>query len=183
MPKKPSKPHDEFFKATFSRVKVAREYLQKMLSPALLEVLDLKKLKRVNGSYVSPTLREFFTDVVYECPLKENELKICISILFEHKSSPEKYPHFQLLRYMLDAWEEQIKQKIPLTPFVPTIIYHGEENWINSLYRSVNYQKKRRRRNKQGIVITGKYYLGKKEQLCYSKSIPITPKAARSARS
>ena len=130
MPKKPSKPHDEFFKATFSRVKVAREYLQKMLSPALLQVLDLKKLKRVNGSYVSPTLREFFTDVVYECPLKDNELKICISILFEHKSSPEKYPHFQLLRYMLDAWEEQIKQKAPLTPFVPTIIYHGEENWI-----------------------------------------------------
>lgn len=130
MPKKPSKPHDEFFKATFSRVKVAREYLQKMLSPALLEVLDLKKLKRVNGSYVSPTLREFFTDVVYECPLKDSELKICTSILFEHKSSPEKYPHFQLLRYMLDAWEEQIKQKAPLTPFVPTIIYHGEENWI-----------------------------------------------------
>ena len=130
MPKKPSKPHDEFFKATFSRVKVAREYLQKMLSPALLQVLDLKKLKRVNGSYVSPTLREFFTDVVYECPLKDSELKICISILFEHKSSPEKYPHFQLLRYMLDAWEEQIKQKVPLTPFVPTIIYHGEENWI-----------------------------------------------------
>lgn len=130
MPKKPSKPHDEFFKATFSRVKVAREYLQKMLSPALLEVLDLKKLKRVNGSYVSPTLREFFTDVVYECPLKGSELKISISILFEHKSSPEKYPHFQLLRYMLDAWEEQIKQKAPLTPFVPTIIYHGEENWI-----------------------------------------------------
>lgn len=130
MPKKPSKPHDEFFKATFSRVKVAREYLQKMLSPALLQVLDLKKLKRVNGSYVSPTLREFFTDVVYECPLKDSELKICISILFEHKSSPEKYPHFQLLRYMLDAWEEQLKQKAPLTPFVPTIIYHGEENWI-----------------------------------------------------
>lgn len=130
MPKKPSKPHDEFFKATFSRVKVAREYLQKMLSPALLQVLDLKKLKRVNGSYVSPTLREFFTDVVYECPLKDSELNICVSILFEHKSSPEKYPHFQLLRYMLDAWEEQIKQKAPLTPFVPTIIYHGEENWI-----------------------------------------------------
>ena len=43
MPKKPSKPHDEFFKATFSRVKVAREYLQKMLSPALLQVLDLKQ--------------------------------------------------------------------------------------------------------------------------------------------
>lgn len=130
MPKKPSKPHDEFFKATFSRVKVAREYLQKMLSPALLQVLDLKKLKRVNGSYVSPTLREFFTDVGYECPLKDSELNICVSILFEHKSSPEKYPHFQLLRYMLDAWEEQIKQKAPLTPFVPTIIYHGEENWI-----------------------------------------------------
>lgn len=130
MPKKPSKPHDEFFKATFSRVKVARDYLEKMLSPALLQVLDLKKLKRVNGSYISPTLREFFTDVVYECPIKDSDLKILISILFEHKSSPEKYPHFQLLRYMLDAWEEQLKQNLPLTPFVPIIIYHGKDNWV-----------------------------------------------------
>jgi len=130
MPKKPSKPHDEFFKATFSRVRVARDYLGKMLPPALLQILDLKKLKRVNGSYISPTLREFFTDIVYECPVKGDDLKIAISILFEHKSSPEKFPHFQLLRYMLDAWEEQLKQDLPLTPFVPIIIYHGRENWI-----------------------------------------------------
>lgn len=130
MPKKPSKPHDEFFKATFSRVKVAKEYLQKMLPSTLRQILDFKKLKRVNGSYISTTLREFFTDVVYECPVKDSDLKTTISILFEHKSSPEKFPHFQLLRYMLDAWEEQLKQDLPMTPFVPIIIYHGTENWV-----------------------------------------------------
>lgn len=129
MPKKPSKPHDEFFKAAFSQKDVALDYLQKMLPAALLEKLDLRKIKRINGSFVSPSLREFFSDVAYQCPLLDSEKQVMVSFILEHKSSPESRPHLQLLRYMLDSWEEQLKQKKDLTLIIPIIIYHGEENW------------------------------------------------------
>lgn len=49
MPRKPSKPHDEFFKATFGQSEVALNYLEKMLPAAVFEHLDLTKLKRING--------------------------------------------------------------------------------------------------------------------------------------
>ncbi len=130
MPKKPSKPHDEFFKAAFGRKDVALEYLEQLLPAAILAELDLSKLSKVNGSYTSPSLQEFFSDLVYECPLKNaHDLTVRISLLFEHKSSVPTYPHFQLLRYLVEAWEDQIKQKKSLTPIIPIIIYHGEETW------------------------------------------------------
>jgi predicted transposase/invertase (TIGR01784 family) len=129
MPKKPSKPHDEFFKATFGRLEVALDYLQKMLPAEIIQTLDTSKLKRVNGSYVSTTLREFFSDLIFECPLKNINQRLRISLLFEHKNNLETYPHFQILRYMLDTWEEQLKQKKELTPIIPIIIYQGANNW------------------------------------------------------
>lgn len=129
MPKKPSKPHDEFFKATFGRLEVALDYLQKMLPAEIIQTLDTSKLKRVNGSYVSTTLREFFSDLIFECPLKNIDQRLRISLLFEHKNNLETYPHFQVLRYMLDTWEEQLKQKKELTPIIPIIIYQGANNW------------------------------------------------------
>lgn len=129
MPKKPSKPHDEFFKATFSRMEVVVDYLQKMLPAELTDHLLIKELKRVNGSYISPALKEYFSDLIYECPLKHPNLAINLALLFEHKSQPEQYPHFQLLRYMLDGWEEQLRQGQTLTLIIPIVIYHGEANW------------------------------------------------------
>ena len=110
MPKKPSKPHDEFFKATFGRIEIALDYLLSMLPAALLQELDLSKLKRINGSFVSPALKETFSDVVYQSPLIGTEQSVMLSFIIEHKSKPESRPHLQLLRYMLDFWEEQLKQ-------------------------------------------------------------------------
>jgi predicted transposase/invertase (TIGR01784 family) len=130
MPKKPSKPHDEFFKASFGRRDIALEYLQQMLPAELREDLDLERLERVNGSFVSPALQEYFSDVVYRCPLKSTATEIRPCFIFEHKSKPESRPHLQLLRYMLDTWSEQLSQGYKLlTPIVPIIVYHGRQGW------------------------------------------------------
>jgi hypothetical protein len=56
-------------------------------------------------------------------------LSVTVSLLFEHKSNVPTYPHFQLLRYLVEAWEDQIKQKKGLTPIIPIVIYHGEKEW------------------------------------------------------
>ena len=91
--------------------------------------LDLSQLKRVNGSWVTPELEEYFSDVVYRCPIKEGKQQVWASFLLEHKSTPETFPHLQLLRYLVETWQEQRKQKQALTPIIPIVVYHGVRKW------------------------------------------------------
>jgi hypothetical protein len=88
MPKKPAKPHDEFFKATFGRREVALEYLQSMLPVDLQQDLAIEHLERVNGSFVSPALQEFFSDVVYQCPFRDGKHRINAAFILEHMQNP-----------------------------------------------------------------------------------------------
>lgn len=129
MPEHPHKSHDEFFKASFGRLEIARDYLEQLLPEELAGVLNLAQLERVNGAWVTPELEEYFSDVVYRCPLNERGKQIYVSFLFEHKSSPDAFPHLQLLRYLVDAWQEQRKQKQSLTPIIPIVVYHGVRKW------------------------------------------------------
>lgn len=131
MPKNhPSKPHDEFFKATFGRLDVALEYLQQMLPVDIQNNLQLNALERINGSFVSQELKEYFSDVVYQCPIVGLRKQAFLTFILEHKSNLVKHPHFQLLRYMLDTWDDQIKNKQPLTPIIPVVLYQGKRKWI-----------------------------------------------------
>ncbi len=74
-------------------------------------------------------LKESFSDVVYQCPLVSKEQSVLISFILEHKSKAEAMPHLQLLRYMIDGWEEQIKQKQALNLIIPIVVYHGQQQW------------------------------------------------------
>lgn len=70
-----------------------------------------------------------FADLVYTCRFSDGGQTIQVALLLEHKSYPEKHPHFQLLRYLLNAWQQAEQQKEPLLPIIPVIIYHGEARW------------------------------------------------------
>ena len=131
MPKnQASKPHDEFFKATFGRLDIALDYLKQMLPEDIQHYLNLNALERINGSFVSPQLKEYFSDVVYQCPIVGLKKQASLTFILEHKSDIVPHPHFQLLRYMLDTWEEQIKNKKALTPIVPIVLYQGKRKWV-----------------------------------------------------
>ncbi len=125
--------HDKFFKAIFSRKKEAKEFISKTLPKKLVQNLDLKTLELDNSEYIDKNLKSSFSDIVYNCTYGK-DLKIKISILFEHKSYPEKYTHLQLLRYMVNIWQTQIKQKQELTPVIPIIFYHGKQKWNKSTF-------------------------------------------------
>ncbi len=130
--------HDKFFKNLFSRKKEVKEFIIKTLPKELVKNINLKTLKLDNSEYVDEQLKSSYSDVVYNCLYGENT-KIKISILFEHKSYPEKYPHLQLLRYMLNLWQTQIKQKQDLTPVIPIIFYHGQQKWNKKTFEDYFY--------------------------------------------
>jgi predicted transposase/invertase (TIGR01784 family) len=120
--------HDEFFKASFSYPEVAESYIRNFLPKKLVENFKLETLHLENTSYITKDLKNFFSDLVWSCDF-EGEEKLEISFLFEHKSYPVDYPHIQLLRYLLQKWENQIKKGEALSVLIPIIIYHGEGKW------------------------------------------------------
>ncbi|MDR6560097.1 putative transposase YdaD [Arcicella sp. BE140] len=85
------------------------------------------KLKKTNASFTDADLSEHLADIVYQTEYAGQ--KALVSLLFEHKSYPEKYPHLQLLRYMNNVWLEEQKQNKELSVVISTVIYHGETVW------------------------------------------------------
>ncbi len=121
--------HDAFFKSSFSYPDVAQTYIRSFLPLSLVKNLDLDKMTLCETSYISSDLKEHFSDLVWNCPCRNQNIKI--TFLFEHKSSPVRFPHIQLLRYMTGIWESQLKTKgiKYLDPVVPIIVYNGRQKW------------------------------------------------------
>jgi predicted transposase/invertase (TIGR01784 family) len=126
-PGTPPQPHDRFFKLIFSETERAAGFLRGALPPELLEGLDLSTLQLDPNSYIDEQLQESFADLVYHCQYKQRAVRLVF--LLEHKSYVPAYPHLQLLRYLLNLWESQVRDKQALSPVIPIIIYHGTQTW------------------------------------------------------
>ncbi len=87
----------------------------------------MSALKRVNDSFTDAELEEHLADIVYQTEYAGQ--KTLVTLLFEHKSYVQKYPHLQLLQYILNVWKEERKQRKKLSVVIPIIIHHGEGIW------------------------------------------------------
>ena len=125
-------PHDKFIRKILSKRKAALEYIKNFVPESIVKNLDLRSMKMSPNSYVDEKLEEYISDLVYICNWKskgEKTTQVRISFLIEHKSYIPKYPHLQLLRYLLEAWEQDIEEKRSLTLTIPIILYHGKKKW------------------------------------------------------
>ncbi len=126
-----SNPHDHFFRATFSQLHVARDFIGKFLPEEVLSCLDLATLDITKDSFVDAQLRSSCADLLYEVSLQGGGHGL-VYLLFEHKSSPDPMVSFQLLRYMVRIWEQRWRQDEDLCPIVPLILYHGRTRWSSA---------------------------------------------------
>ena len=122
-------PHDDFFKLQMEVTEKATEFIQAALPVHLVEKLDLNTLVHKNDSFIDPQSGNFQADVIYECQFGEGERKVMISLLLEHKSYVEEFPHIQLGKYIWGALDRQRKNDKVLRPVLPILFYHGEANW------------------------------------------------------
>jgi predicted transposase/invertase (TIGR01784 family) len=120
--------HDKFFKESFSRKETVKGMIQELFPENLRNKINLESLELTNNSFTDETLNEHFADLVYRCEY-QGKKTIRISFLFEHKSYQEQHPHLQLLRYILNALEQDKKEKRALTLTIPIVIYHGKKAW------------------------------------------------------
>jgi predicted transposase/invertase (TIGR01784 family) len=123
-------PHDKFFKETFTRLEVARDFFAHHLPTAVVETIDLSTLTLQPGSFIDQELQEHFADLLYEVQLSANSDETAyLYLLLEHKSYFDPYTPLQLLRYLLRIWERDAQAQESLRPIVPIVVYHGQETW------------------------------------------------------
>ncbi len=123
-------PHDSFFRETFSRIEIATDFLTAYLPEQIKQQIDMDTLSMSQDSFVDKELRHHFSDILYT--VKHRQGTLHIYVLFEHKSSPDKWIALQLLRYMVKIWElfrKQHPEKNQLPAIIPLVLYHGRSTW------------------------------------------------------
>lgn len=120
-------PHDKFFKETFSRLEVVQNFIEETLPFELKSKISLQNLALSNDSFVDTALEEHLADLVYQTTFEGQE--VLITLLFEHKSYTDSFPHWQLLRYMTNIWQQEQKQKENPSLVISIIIHHGDSAW------------------------------------------------------
>lgn len=122
--------HDRFFKLVFSVPARAAALLRGYLPPEFAALLDLTELVPSKDSFLDEHLSQRFSDMVFTCKLSGQDTEVKVTILFEHKSyKPSRNIYFQLNQYMLHIWEKQQLDKLPFSPVIPVVVYHGSEKW------------------------------------------------------
>ncbi len=121
-------PHDRFFRESFGRIEIARDYLESYLPDELRQLLDLSEMNLQDGSFVDEEMQAHQSDIIYQVRLHGGQTAY-IYFLFEHKSYPDPLVIFQLLRYLVRFWERQLKEGQALSAIIPLVIYHGERAW------------------------------------------------------
>jgi predicted transposase/invertase (TIGR01784 family) len=119
--------HDKFFKETFSRLEVAQNFIEETLPPEIKSKISLKNLVLSKDSFIDTALEEHLADLVYQTTFEGQE--VLVTLLFEHKSYTDSFPHWQLLRYMTNIWQQEQKQKQNPSLVISIIIHHGDSAW------------------------------------------------------
>ncbi|MEN8227901.1 MAG: Rpn family recombination-promoting nuclease/putative transposase [Bacteroidota bacterium] len=122
--------HDSFFKSLFSVKDNLQDLLQGTLPQEVISRVHLDTLEYDPTEYVDQELAPYFKDIT--CNMRYGDKQIKISLLYEHKSHPVKNIHLQLLRYILNVWENQEGDKQELTPVICIVFYHGKLKWARS---------------------------------------------------
>ena len=120
-----NKPHDALFKATYRISSEAIAHIQSFHKD-IADYLDFSQLKLDDTSYIAGSLKELFSDVVYDC-VWEGNTPVKVALLFEHKSYSDKKLPFQLLIYIALLWDRQLSSGEEPTIVLPFVLYHGEE--------------------------------------------------------
>lgn len=128
MDKNINNPHDKFLKALLNDIYVAKQYIATILPEEILTKIDIDSLQHGNTGFVMEDLKEVFSDMVFKCKLKEGN-NAYLSLVLEHKSTPDKYTFIQILLYVAYGYYQQYKSGKKIHPIIPVILYHGKTKW------------------------------------------------------
>ncbi|MBF0435703.1 MAG: Rpn family recombination-promoting nuclease/putative transposase [Magnetococcales bacterium] len=124
-------PHDRFLKILLSDPERAAYLLRERLPVEISELLSDELPELVSGSFVDLELQEYLTDRLFRVKTVHGH-EAFLYTLIDHKSYPDRFVAWQLLRYMvrtLEQWERENPEWKRLPAIVPLVVYHGADKW------------------------------------------------------
>ncbi|HCQ8422373.1 TPA: Rpn family recombination-promoting nuclease/putative transposase [Klebsiella oxytoca] len=120
-----SQPHDALFRTLAADPLVIRDFLHAHMPPDIMQRCDFDTLEHINGSFVSPALENFISDMVWKVKTRNGSTGY-ITFILEHQSSPDRMMAFRLLQYTVHACQQHLKEGGKTLPLViPLVVYHG----------------------------------------------------------
>lgn len=118
--------------------------LMEIVADELASQIDFNRLTQRNTSFISETLREQESDLIFSVPFYgESETdELIIYILIEHQSTVDASMGFRVLFYMMQIWDSQRREweseRVPksewhLRPILPIVFYTGIQRWNTPL--------------------------------------------------
>jgi hypothetical protein len=133
MPGPRDRPHDRFFKETFSDEAKAAAELVSILPLPVVELFDWVTLRLEPGIIENRKENDRYSDLLFSVRRADVEATVLVFVLFEHQSTEDALMPFRMLRYMLRIWDAWLrKNKIsapPLPPILPVVLAHDERGW------------------------------------------------------
>ena len=129
--RKPS-PHDAVFRRIFGVPANAASQLRAVLPPDVTARLDLRRLARVQGSFVDADLAWRHTDLLFTAPLDGHNA--FVYLLVEHQSSDDPLMAYRMLRYVTRIWDQYLRdhprtRRLPAV--IPLVVHQGRSRWTS----------------------------------------------------
>ena len=121
------KPYDAFFRTAFSPRDRAWELTQ-LLAPELAARFTARDVHVDDSVLADPHLRSQPVDLLIH--LRRGDARAIVYVLYEHKSSPDRWVSLQMLRYMGAIWQRSRRPGRTTLPAIePIVLYHGKGSW------------------------------------------------------
>ena len=123
-------PDDRIFRKMMEDKENVKAYLEHFF-PKIAQIADLNSLRQENTSSLLPDLKLFLSDIIYRCRFRGSEKKhFYFSLLFEHKSAPDKHVAIQVGLYVMLMMHRMSRLNgQEIEPVVPLVFYNGKDAW------------------------------------------------------
>ena len=128
--------YDALFRRLFDKPEVSADFAHNVLPPDYQGKIDFESASIEPDSYIDKNLRRNYTDLLYKFNKKGDREALYLYLLYDHKSSPDKWVTIQLLRYIMLIYRKELEKKPPpaiLPEIFPVVFYHGTQEWTYSL--------------------------------------------------
>jgi predicted transposase/invertase (TIGR01784 family) len=128
--------YDALFRRLFENPEVSADFARNYLPAEYQGKIDFESVAIDRDTYTDEVLRRNYTDLLYRFDKKEGKGQLYLYLLYDHKSSPDRWVSIQLLRYIMLIYGGELNKKRPptlLPEIFPVVFYHGTEKWNHSL--------------------------------------------------
>ena len=123
-------PHDSYIKSILSDIGLAKSLMEAHLPQSIVNRMDLDSVQLTNKSFVSEELKNFHSDVIYQCTLDKQQGYIYY--LLEHQSTPDRWLPLRLAEYNIQLMRQHINQGHKTLPIIINeVIYAGTTSPYN----------------------------------------------------